>query len=613
MDILINDVKLNSDSTTVLAWVKADATQFKPFVKNKIIEIQDLVPSKIWRYVPSNKNKSADLISKGCAYKDLETIIKGPEVLRLPDREWPTICKQNIKNCDVELEEIIILANVTHLSNTVVDVTTYSSWKKLLRVTAYIFRFINLARKKKMRSDLGKSAVLNKEEIENAEQYWIKNAQQGLTLENKKVKKLVPFIDEKGIIRVYGRLQMSRIFSYDRIHPIILPHDSVISRLILECIHNSLFHLGQLRVVAESRKKYWILGARKLAKRIGYDCVTCRRWRNKSCNQLMSNLPECRIIPGGSPFQYCCIDYFGPMLIKYGRRARTKAYGIIFTCLTTRAIYIDLATDISTDKFLLAFRRFISNFGQPEKVISDNGSNFIGAKREITNLINRWKSGDEEAQKLNNICTQYTIQWTFSTPLAPHHNGVVESMVKSVKSSINKVVKESVLSEEEYRTVFAEVSACINSRPVWPSSDGDVEQPPITCQDLLRPSMLDHDPAPLNVEGNPRKRYNYVQRLVDEWWKLWLLHFIPNLQPRNKWYKTRENLEEGDIVLLIEKDVKRSQWNMGKIICVYPGKDNKVRSVQVKTKKGIYNRPITKICLLVSKSEYENECEEQLK
>ena len=64
-----NDVKLFSDSTTVLSWVKADATKFKPFVKNKIIEIQDLLTHKVWKYIPSSKNTAADLISKGCKYE----------------------------------------------------------------------------------------------------------------------------------------------------------------------------------------------------------------------------------------------------------------------------------------------------------------------------------------------------------------------------------------------------------------------------------------------------------------------------------------------------------------------------------------------------------------
>ena len=254
----------------------------------------------------------------------------------------------------------------------------------------------------------------------------------------------------------------------------------------------------------------------------------------------MANLPVSRLSIEGPPFQNCAVDYFGPMSIKYGRRARAKAYGAIFTCLTTRAVHIEMATDISTDKFLLAFQRLISLYGQPHCINSDNGRNFIGASREISELIQKWQETNEDSKKLGNFCAQYSIEWKFSTPLAPHHNGIVESMVKSVKNSLNKIIKERILSEEEYRTIFAEIGACINSRPLWPSSDGDISQPPITCQDLLRPSGLNYNPPALGAVWNPRKRYQHIQQLVNDWWTLWLRHFAPNLQVRNKWYKSRE-------------------------------------------------------------------------
>ena len=110
-------------------------------------------------------------------------------------------------------------------------------------------------------------------------------------------------------------------------------------------------------------------------------------------------------------------------------------------------------------------------------------------------------------------------------------------MVKSVKSTLQKIVKDLLLNEEEYRTVLAEVAACINSRPLWPSQDEDVTEQPITCMDLLRPGGLPRDPETMNVTCNPQKRYRYIQRVVNEWWRLWMLNFVPNLQARNKWYK----------------------------------------------------------------------------
>ena len=124
---------------------------------------------------------------------------------------------------------------------------------------------------------------------------------------------------------------------------------------------------------------------------------------------------------------------------------------------------MELVTDLSTDKFLLAFKRFISLYGTPKEVRSDNGTNFDGASKELRLMIKSWR-GNQVGRKIKEFCASKLIEWSFSTPTASHHNGVVEIMVKSVKSSLNKLVKERILSEEEYRTVISEVTNCINSR-----------------------------------------------------------------------------------------------------------------------------------------------------
>ena len=318
--------------------------------------------------------------------------------------------------------------------------------------------------------------------------------------------------------------------------------------------------------------------------------------------QKMADLPSSRLCVG-LPFENSAVDYFGPFDIRYGGRGRKKAYGSVFTCLTTRAVHVELVCDLTSDRFLLALRRFISIYGTPKKLTSDNGSNFVGAAREITRMLKTWERSEDGDSKIIDFCKKSLITWQFSTPLASHHNGVVESLVKSVKVSLNKIVKGSVLWEEDYRTIFAEITSCINSRPVWPCTDGDIDGLPITCEDLLRPTGLPRDPMSLNLSCDPRKRYQQVQTVVNNWWRIWLLHFAPNLQKRSKWYKVRENASVGDIVVVIDPEISRSKWQMGIIENVFPGKDGLVRSVNVRTRTGTYDRPITKLCLLISREE----------
>ena len=170
---------------------------------------------------------------------------------------------------------------------------------------------------------------------------------------------------------------------------------------------------------------------------------------------------------------------------------------------------------------------------------------------------------------------------------------------------MNKIVKTHVLTEEEYRTVFSEIGSCVNSRPLWTISDGDVEQPMITCNDLIRPGGLERNPTTLNLCDNPRKRYQQIQKIVNEWWKYWMQHFVPNLQIRNKWFKTRDNLKTGDVVLLIDPATSRAHWKMGLVEETYPDGAGNVRSVKLRSDGNRYVRPITKLTLLMSKKEME--------
>ena len=177
-------------------------------------------------------------------------------------------------------------------------------------------------------------------------------------------------------------------------------------------------------------------------------------------------------------------------------------------------------------------------------------------------------------------------------------------MVKSVKSALNKTVKDHILSEEEYKTVLVEIQDTINSRPLWPHNDGAIDEPSTSFNDLLRPKGLQRQPTQINY-GTPRTRYEYVQRVVNEWWGIWFRNFVPNLQIRSKCWKTRENVTRGDVVLLLEPKIKRGRWQLGIVIDTYVGEDNRVRSVKVKTSTGYYDRPITKLSLLLAKEEYD--------
>ena len=221
---------------------------------------------------------------------------------------------------------------------------------------------------------------------------------------------------------------------------------------------------------------------------------------------------------------------------------------------------MELVSDLTTQSFLLALTRFISRWDQPKELRSDNGSNFIGAANIIREMLKQWREDTEDRRQLRDFCSKNGFKWSFSTPLASHHNGCVESMIKSIKLVLNKIVQRNTLNEEEYRTVFEIITNSINSRPLYPLSADSLDNP-ITCNDLLHPNRsLVNDPEFLrNMPADPRTRYQRIQVVANEWWQLWMSNFAPNLQLRNKWFKKRENVAKGDLVLVIDKDRQRSQ------------------------------------------------------
>ncbi|XP_068684774.1 uncharacterized protein [Montipora foliosa] len=199
------------------------------------------------------------------------------------------------------------------------------------------------------------------EELAKAEILWIRSAQRSLQkrLENGEFKTLSPFVDGKGIIRVGGRIDKA-IVSYEEKHPALLPSDHRISLLIISHMHDC-GHPGVATTTAKSRRKYWVLKANKLSKAVKFQCVTCRRIAHKNETQLMADLLALRLAPYTPPFYYTACDYFGPYSVKVGRNKTAKHYGVVFTCLNTRAVHVEMAVDCSTMEFSVDFLRFAVN------------------------------------------------------------------------------------------------------------------------------------------------------------------------------------------------------------------------------------------------------------
>nr|XP_054775091.1 uncharacterized protein LOC129283281 [Lytechinus pictus] len=591
-----------TDSMIALSWIRSEGRRFKPFVAARIGEIQSYTNPAQWKYVPGELNP-ADDVSRGLPVRKLsERWKQGPAFLYRSYEEWPS--EKAIPEAETEIEAE--RRRVNHISvknNDVIDVKRFSSWKKLIRVTAYVLKFIDKLKavlRAKSNVNLG-DGNLSTTQLQKAEHFLIKEAQSSLyqRVQNGEFKTLSPFIDNEGIIRVGGRLDKALI-SYEHKHPALLPHGAWVSVLITRHMHQ-LGHGGVAATAAKVRRQYWILKIHKLAKTVKYRCVICRRMEHQVESQVMSDLPDERVAPYTPPFHFSSVDYFGPISVKVGRNKTAKHYGVLFTCLNTRAVHLEVAVDCSSMEFMQVLRRFFAVRGQPALLLSDNGTQFVGAERELREMVRGWSY-----EELKDFCAERGTTWKFTTPSAPHHNGCAEALVKSCKIALKKAVGDQLVTPFELHTCLQEVANLVNQRPIGRTPNDPDDGAYLCPNDLLLGRSSSAVPqGPFRETKNPRHRFEFVQRIVDAYWKSWMRDVFPLLVPRRKWNSDRRNVRIDDVVILSDPNAVRGKWTLGKVIQVYPGTDGKVRTVKVQSKGTDYKRPISKIVVIYPAEGYE--------
>lgn len=472
-----------------------------------------------------------------------------------------------------------------------------ATFQKVRRTLAFILRFVQKASKRSTHK-----GPLTVQELKDAEKQLFKWTQHKLDVRAID-KSIVAEKDEEGMIRAHGRLENVRVLPSEMRNPIILPRDHPLVRLLILHLHNKRRHCGYKSLVHETRKRFWIIGVRSMAKLLTRRCVTCRKLRKKPLEQLMGQIPNLRVATGCPTFTNTALDMFGPVHIRLNRKTLTEAQVIIFTCMTTRAVHLELVTDRSSDTFLMAFRRFASLRGHPNTCWSDCGTNFIGAQEYLNEIKKSW-----DIEQIKDTLTEEfncDVKWEWNVPTASHQNGVVESLIKSVRQALNATCKDQAYTEEQWRTFLAEVSYIINGHPLYPSSENIWESPPVTPNDIL---LGQHNKLPQPTpedKVNPRDLVRSTQKRIADFWSCWMKYFAPNLLPRNKWYRARENIQVGDLVLQTDPKHRRTQWKIALVVATYPGKDGLIRKVRIKTQSGEYDRPIHKLCLIATNQELQ--------
>ncbi|XP_066919725.1 uncharacterized protein [Clytia hemisphaerica] len=612
LDILITNEYFWTDSQVVLAYISNEVKRFHLFVSNRIKFIRENSALDQWLYVPSKENPSDDT-TRGLKFNNTakdKRWIHGPEFLYKPIEEWPVQpTKLKIENDDKEVKRIKCNAVMTiaeHILSTLEQHT--SKWHKMKRIVATMLNWRYKLKLPKL--------IIMVEDLERAERVIIRLAQcrayqeEIATLESnqmnslKKSSQLInlsPFLDSNNLLRVGGRIRNADI-PFESKHPIILPRKCITTNLIIEHLHQNLHHAGRTSTLHEARRcGFWIINGNSLVRYILMKCVQCRILRGKSSTPKMADLPKDRLEPS-PPFTYCGLDMFGPFIIRE-RRSDLKRYGIIFTCLNSRAVHFESVCSMDTDSFLLCLRRFICRRGSVRTIRCDNGTNFVGANNELQKALQEMDT-DKIKDNLLRYGTDFVINWIHNPPYGSNFGGVWERLIRSARAILNGLMLTHghSLNDESFRTFLVEVEGIINSRPLTTDGLADPECPNILSPiNLLTMKSNVISPPPgvfQRADIYCRRRWRRVQHLSNEFWSKWRKEFLSHLQSRSKWTNSKRNMKEGDVVLL-KDDSYRNEWKRAVVTRAHESDDGVVRSVTIRLNKTEYVRPVNKLVVLV--------------
>lgn len=596
-----------TDSSITIDWINSSADKYKTFVANRIAEIQECTKPEQWRHVDGKQNP-ADCLSRGVSPKELVSHNlwwNGPSWLKLQKENWPKNPNVKIPEDQIELKGKRVLSTSKAQVNDVIQELwkRYQSFKMLVRVSA---RVRSLKNEVKQRN-------LTVKEIESERLFWIRIAQvetfreeinllkcgKPINLESTLLQ-LNPFLDSEGILRIGGRLKEALV-DYDIKHPIIIPKNSILSKLIINDAHNITKHGGTQLTMTYTRSQYWIINTRKSVRNQITKCVKCYRYSQKLQTQLMGTLPEPRVNMTRA-FLHTGIDYAGPVKVltrrKPGKREVTKGWIALFVCLCTKAIHLEVVSSLSSREFLASFTRFHGRRGLPSDMYSDNSKTFIGANNELNEDLRIIK--EELEPNLADVILKNNVQWHFIPPHAPHWGGIWEAGVKSMKHHVRRVIGESIHTFEEITTMLVEIEAVLNSRPLCPVTNDPNDLSILTPGHFLIGDALLSPPRPSLLEIHPNRLgiYKQISQRVEHFAKRWKKEYLSTLQHRRKWMRQCKNVEVGDLVIIKDDDHPPSQWNLGRVTEVFPDSEGLVRSVMVRTKNSELMRPIHKISIL---------------
>ncbi|GFU51816.1 integrase catalytic domain-containing protein [Trichonephila clavipes] len=456
LNLQITAVHFWSDSTIVISWIHRESRELKTFVANRVSKIHQLSSRDQWHHIASEQNP-ADVLSRGLLpgeLRDDSLWWHGPELLQStysttvitePTQRDDFDCELRVS--ERTLETSLLNSKNFDFFNHLMELS--NNYFKIIHIVSYIYTFIE-----NCRSKVKKRGPLTTSEVNDAETWLIKQDQSGINLSDPSgnLKSLNIFQDDKGVLRVGGRLEKASI-PYSQKHPAILAKNSKLSKIYFITLHKKLFHVGPQGLLNAIRLRIWALGGRNLARKTVHTCVVCFKCKPIPSFQIMGHLRYERVNMA-PPFSITGLDLGGPYFVTYKHQRKgvlNKIYVCVCICFVTRAIHLEILSDLTSDAIIATLKRFMSRRGKCSKIFTDNATNFVGANSQLKVF---YKTRNFPDQNLAAYFTEEGIEWNFIPPRAPRMGGLWEAGIKSVKYHLKRALGRSRLTYEEFETVI---------------------------------------------------------------------------------------------------------------------------------------------------------------
>ena len=592
-----------SDSQAALAWIKNTNGTYKQYVQDRAKEVRLNSDLDSWHYVPTKCNP-ADIASRGCLGNDFDFSRweAGPAWLCEPRENWPINSGVDLNFGAEELKRrVVTLVSTDNPEiglHKLIQIDNFSTVGRLLRVTAWVMRFLRNLMQRIGRETTGDLQMENKisrnvetelDAIETSEALtmWIRHSQ-GLYENRKGFEQtryaLRLFKDSQGIWRCNGRLQNAEL-RYDSRYPILLDPEATLTTLLIRRAHDEVFHNGTPETLTQLRATYWVTKGRQRVKTIVKRCALCRRLEGP-CYGIPQTPPLPKNRVAGGSFESAGIDYCGPLFVKQeGTENNSKVYIAILTCTSTRMIHLEVTPDLAKQALVRCLKRAFARRGKPSLIVSDNAKTF-------------------KAKFLKTFLAREGITWTFNLAKAPWWGGIFERLIRSVKRCLKKVLGRKLLTFEQLYTVVCQVEQILNSRPLtylYPEQTEILTPSHLHCgRRLLDPPLSFLTEPQFLTEEEARLSVSKLDKVVQHFWSIWQKQYLINLRENAVFNGKNGQLPEVGDIVVVHDERKRHLWRLGKIEGLISGKDGNVRGAKLRVSETgkrptVLERPLQKL------------------